>query len=230
MALFKQGGLVSELSGKVGGVVFSRNRGGSVIRTFTVPANPKTAYQIEVRNALTSASVAWKSLTDAQRAAWAAWAQENPVRNRVGESIRLQGNAAYVELNSRMVLLGNATLTAPPTVAAPSPLLTVTGSWDIGAGDFQLAYTATPLAANMKLWVMGCLLISDSIVNVNSRMRHFFTSAAAAASPAAIKTAFGARFGTPVVGNKVVLRAAVVSNVDGQMSSYLEDSGIVVST
>lgn len=230
MALIKQGALISEISGKLGGAVFFRNRGGSCVRTFTVPANPQTEYQIAVRNALTSASVAWKNLTDAQRAAWAAWAQENPVRNRVGEAIRLQGNAAFVELNARMVLLGNATTTAPPTVSAPSPLLTVTGSYDIGAGDFQLAYTTTPLAANMKLWVSGCLLISDSIMNVNSRLRHFFTSAAAAASPASIQTAFEARFGTPVAGNKVVLRAAVVSNVDGQMSSYLEDSGVVVST
>lgn len=230
MALIKQGGLISEISGKVGGIVFSRNRGGSFVRTFTVPANPRTSYQTAVRNALTGASTAWKDLTDAQRATWVAWAQENPVRNRMGEAIRLQGNAAFVELNARMVLMGNAPATAPPTASAPDPLLTLGGTFDIGAGDFELTYTTTPAPANMKVWVLGCLLLSDSINNVNSRLRHFYTSAAAAASPAAIETAFTARFGAPAVGNKVVFRAAMISNVDGQLSSFLETSGLVTTT
>lgn len=230
MAITRQGSVVGEVSGSVGGVVFSRNRGGNYVRTRVKPSNPSTEYQVAVRNALSTASGDWKDLTDAQRAAWKSWADSNPIRNRLGESIRLQGNAAFVELNARLIMLGTASVATPPIVSAPDPLLTLTGSYDVGAGDFQVAYTATPLAAGTKLWVSGCLLSSASINFVQNRLRHFFTSAAAAASPAAIESAFTARFGTPQVGNKVVLTASVIDGTNGLMSSIMRDEGIVVST
>jgi len=230
MAIMRPGPLAGQVSGRVGGVVFSRNRGGDYVRNGPSPTNPQTEYQVAVRNALAAASSAWDDLTDDQRMAWRSWANDNPVRNRIGESIRLQGNAAFVALNSRLVQTGSAVVDTPPLVSAPDPLLTVTGSFDIGAGDFQLAYTATPLAAGMKLWVVGCLVTSAGINNVKNRLRHFFTSAAAAASPAAVESAFGTRFGTPVAGQYAWLRAGVLDSTNGQLSSMLEDHGIVVST
>jgi len=230
MAIMRPGPLAGQISGRVGGIVFSRNRGGDYVRNGPSPTNPQTAYQVAVRNALALASTAWKDMTDAQRLAWADWARANPVRNRLGESIRLQGNAAYVALNSRMAWLGNAVYVAPPITSPPDPLLTITGSYDIGAGDFQLAYTTTPLAAGMKLWLLGCRVQSPGVEYVRNKLRHFHTSAAAAASPAACESNFNARFGTPVVGETIFFRAGVVDNATGQLSAMLQTSGVVVST
>jgi len=230
MAIMKPGVLVGQLSGKVSGVVFARNRGGDYVRGAISPVNPQTAYQVAVRNALSLASSGWDVLTANQRSSWSAWAAENPVRNRLGESIRLQGNAAYVALNSRLAFLGTALTTAPPTTGDPVGLLTVTGSFDIGAGNFQVAFTATPLGAGNKLWVLGCFVAQPARMFVKNRLRHFYTSAAAKASPADVQTEFEARFGTPVVGGKVVFRVGVVNGTTGQLSSMLETSGLVVST
>jgi len=230
MAIMRPGALAGQLSGRVGGIVFSRNRGGDYVRNGPSPTNPKTAYQVAVRNALALASTRWNDMSADARASWKGWAQNNPVQNRIGETIRLQGNAAFVELNSRLAYLGTAVVDTPPAVSAPAPLLTLAATFDIGAGDFQLTYTATPLAAGMKLWVLGCLVTSAGISNVNNRLRHFYTSAAAAESPAAIETAFSARFGAPVVGQYVFIRAGVLDGTNGQLSSMLEVSGIVTTT
>jgi hypothetical protein len=183
-----------------------------------------------VRNALATASANWLAIGADARHAWESWAKVNPVTNRVGESIRLQGNSAYVELNSRLVQVGSSPVTDPPIVGTPGGLSSVAGTFDVGAGDFELAYGPSPLGTGMKLWVIGCLLKSASIVNVNNLLRHFYTSAAAAASPANIEGAFVARFGQPVVGDVVVLRAGVLDGANGQLSSFLEARGTVVST
>ncbi len=230
MAITRPGSIVGQVSGRIGGLVFSRNRGGDYVRNGPSPTNPQSSYQTAVRNALSLASAGWDTLTDSQRAAWVSWAQDHPVRNRLGESIRLQGNAAYVQLNSRLAYLGTAIVVAPPAVNAPDPLLSVTPTFDIGAGNFQLAYTATPLGAGLKLWVLGCLLGSPAITFVKNRLRHFYTSAAAAASPADLDTAFSARFGAPVVGQKVVLMAGVLDGTNGQLSAMLRCEGLVTTT
>ena len=230
MAIMRPGPLAGQLSGRVGGIVFSRNRGGDYVRNGPSPVNPQSAYQSAVRNAMALASAGWDNATDDNRAAWRSWANDHPVQNRIGESIRLQGNAAFVSLNARLAYLGTAIVLTPPVLNAPDPLLTVTPTFDIGVGAFQLAYTTTPLAANMKLWVLGCSLGSPAITFVKNRLRHFFTSAAAAASPADIETAFSDRFGTPVVGQKVVCLAGVLDGTTGQLSAMLRCEGLVVST
>jgi len=230
MAIMRAGALAGQLSGRVGGIVFSRNRGGDYVRNGPSPVNPQTSYQVAVRNAMSLASTRWNDMAATARAAWTAWAQNNPVQNRIGETIRLQGNAAFVSLNSRLAFLGTAVVDTPPVVSAPPPLLTLTGTFDIGAGAFQAAYTATPLPAGAKLWVYGCRPMSLGISNVRNRLRHFITGGAAGASPLDIETAFYARFGTPAVGEAIIIRAGVLSGTDGQLSAMLEYRGLVVTT
>lgn len=230
MAIMRAGALAGQLSGRVGGVIFSRNRGGDYVRNGPCPVNPRTTYQVAVRNALATASTRWNDPSFTYRAAWVAWANANPIQNRLGETIRLQGNAAFVQLNSRLVQVGLSVVDTPPIVSTPTGLLTVTPTYNIGAGAFQIAYTATPLAAGMMLWVRGCLMTSPAIQFIKNRLRHFFTSAAAAASPADIEAAFNARFGVPTVGQTVVCHVAVLDSTNGLLSQELEARGLVVTS
>lgn len=229
MAIMRPGPLAGQLSGRVGGIVFSRNRGGDYVRNGPSPINPQTDYQVAVRNAMGLASTRWNDMAATARAAWKAWASNNPVMNRLGESIRLQGNAAFCMFNSRLAFLGVAVVDTPPVVSAPPPLLTLTPTFDVGLGAFQVAYTATPLAAGCKLWVLGCRPMSLGISFVKNRLRHFITSAAAQASPLDIEAAFGLRFGVPAVGENVVVRAGVLG-ADGQLSAMLEARALVTTT
>ena len=131
--------------------MFARNRGGAYVRNGPSPVQPRTVYQNSVRAALSMASIGWGSLSDSNRMAWREWAKLNPIKNRIGQSVTLQANAAYVQLNARLAHLGIAMGTTPPTVGAPTGLITLSLGADIGAGDFEVVYTATPLGANKRL-------------------------------------------------------------------------------
>ena len=50
IVLIQLGPIVSNVSGKVGGVVFSRNRGGAYAKTFTVPPATRTPARTAFKN------------------------------------------------------------------------------------------------------------------------------------------------------------------------------------
>ena len=62
----KWGAMVVDGSGKLGGHVASKNRGGSYFRTKVTPTNPNSTSQAAVRSRLTALSQAFRALTIAQ--------------------------------------------------------------------------------------------------------------------------------------------------------------------
>lgn len=57
-------------SGKLDGLVFSRNKKGYYVKSWSMPLNPRSDAQSLARAAFGSASSTWHSLTDLQKAAW----------------------------------------------------------------------------------------------------------------------------------------------------------------
>jgi hypothetical protein len=214
----------------MGSIVFSHNRGGAYVRARSIPCQPGGKYQTAIRSAVEAASQQWRELTDNARAAWRTWAENRPLPNRIGQSIRLQGNAAYVQLNARLVLNGLAQIGLPPAADVPLPLSTISLNCDVGAGAFNVVYTPTPLTGGCKLYVWGCLLQDPSITYVKNRLRFFAVGGVNGPSPFNIEDDFAARFGTPQVGNGVVIEAQVFDPASGLVSLPLRASGVVVST
>ena len=92
MALIKLGGGVADIRGSIAGTVFSKNRYGSYARNLTVPVNPGSPLQTKIRAVMGQIRAAWfNQLTQAQREAWATYAANVQVQNRLGESITLTG-------------------------------------------------------------------------------------------------------------------------------------------
>ena len=99
MALF-QSTIFSAVSGKLGGTVFSRNKGGKYIRSLGIPTNPNSPAQIAARDALSTPVDAWTNiLTQAQRDAWIVYALNVPVLNRLGETKNITGQQMYIRSN-----------------------------------------------------------------------------------------------------------------------------------
>lgn len=230
MALIVPGSGVGQISGKLGSVVFSHNRGGAYVRARSIPCQPGGKYQDKIRLAVETASIAWRELSDNARQAWVSWADGHPIPNRMGQMVRLQGNAAYVQLNTRQAWLGGAAVGLPPANDVPLPLVTCAGSFDIGAGAFNVAYTPTPLTGGCCLYVWGCLLQDPSIKFVKNRLRQFAVGGVNGPSPFNIEDDFAARFGTPQVGNGVSLLVQVYDPQSGLVSLPLRTDGVVVST
>lgn len=228
--LILPGPLTGQASGRLGGTVASHNRYGMYLRNGVIPVNPNTSFQQAQRAHLGAASTAWQGLTDAQRLAWTNWAGTNPVVNRLGQPVDLQGNAAYVQIAARLLRAGQTLPTLPPVTAQPDALLTLTGTFDIGSGSTEVTFTPTPLGAAEQLWLNAAVVDSSGINYVRNLLKNTTIATAATTSPYDWQADVEARFGTLSVGQKVVILGSVFDNSTGLLSTSQRVEGIVVST
>lgn len=145
MAIIIPGPLAEEARGKIGGLVFSRNKGGQYVKGFAAPTNPSTARQVEVRSQWSVLINAYSVLiTQLQRDGWVDLAAANPVLNRLGQSILLSGLNMYIRFNQTRLLTGSARIDTAPAAflqAAADPNLVLaavtetTNSFDVAFDD-----------------------------------------------------------------------------------------------
>lgn len=163
------GTIIAAASGSVGGLTFSRNRGGAYIRVRAVPVDPGSAEQIVVRNALTTLVTRWGDvLTPAQRELWDVYATNVPVTNALGNEIFLTGINHYTRSNVPRIQAAVGIVDAAPTVfnlgsftpptlaiAPPLALSTTfddTDEWANEDGGFMLIYGSRPQAPSLNFF------------------------------------------------------------------------------
>jgi hypothetical protein len=149
--------IFTQVSGSVGGLTFSRNKGGLYTRARSIPTNPATAAQVAARDALSTLVDAWtNSLTSGQRDAWATYALNTPVVDVFGDSKLLSGQQMYIRSNQPRLRSGVAriddgpatfdlgTFTTPSiTISAAAPTtvnisFTDTDEWANNDGAFLI--------------------------------------------------------------------------------------------
>lgn len=187
-------------SGSYQGKTFSRNRYGQYLRTRATPVNPNSAFQAAARARLGGNAADWRALTAIQRAGWLTLGLSMTRTDALGQTYNLNGFGAFCSVNNDLVAAGDAKLTAAPALITPTTLLTATIT--LTAAAASIAYTTTPLAAGNRLFAFMSPQRSPGRL-FEADYRLIQVSAAAAASPANVFTAYQARFGTPVVTNKV---------------------------
>lgn len=112
MATIKTSALVADIRGKVGGNVFSRNRGGAYVKMFTAPVNPSTTKQAANRGLFGTMMTEFRALSSAQQTAWRKAAY--PFTNKVGDEIQVSGAALYIKANMALMASGLPRINTPP--------------------------------------------------------------------------------------------------------------------
>ena len=209
-------------SGSIEGVTSSRNRYGQYKRTRAVPVNPNTSAQGTARARMAVAAAAWRTLTDAQRAGWRDLGLSMNKTDSLGQSYNLTGFQAYCCVNINNLNAGNASVADAPALITPDAVVTLVIT--LTAAAFSLAYTPTPLPAGERLFTFASPQRSAGRF-FESDFRLIAVSAAAAASPANILAAYTAKFGVPIVGNRIFLM--VHRYKGGFLSGPLATSAIV---
>jgi len=115
--------LITQASGSIGGTTFTRNSFSSLIcRARSMPVNPGTNQQGNIRSAFTNAVTVWESLlTDSERSDWTNWAHTLTLKNRLGEDYTPSGRQMFIAFwsaNQYAYLRGLDP--TPPLVAAPT--------------------------------------------------------------------------------------------------------------
>lgn len=214
--------LVPPQSGSIAGQTASHNRFGQYVRTRAIPVNPNSSAQGVVRARLALNSSAWRVLTANQRAGWSDLGLSMVRTDSLGQTITLTGQQAYCSVNNERLAAGDAVLSDAPALGTPSALATATIT--LTAAAFSIAYTPTPLGAGERLFTFVSPQRSAGRA-FESDYRLLAVSAAAAASPANVFAAYSAKFGVPVVGNRIFL--ALQRYLGGFLSGPLYTSAVV---
>jgi hypothetical protein len=213
-------GIMTQLSGSLGGIVGSHNAGGLYLRARSIPVNPNTSYQQAVRSFMAALATRWQdTLTAAQRAAWNVFASNMPVINRLGDTIYLTGLNHFVRGNlPRLLGAGSQIDDGPTTYVMPtftSPVVTYseatqqasvafdnTDAWANEDAAFMFVFISRPVAPTIN-YFKGPYRYAGKISG---------NGTTPPTSPATIAVPFAV-----TQGQKVFTRA-IVSRVDGRLS------------
>lgn len=195
-------------SGSQANTTSSRNRFGQYTRNRSTPVNPKSGAQGIVRARMALNSAAWRALTAAQRAGWGSLGNMMVRTDSLGQSYTLQGNQAYASVNNNRLLCGLAPVADAPAFSTPIALATVILT--LTAAAFSVAFTATPIPAATYLVLLAGPQRSAGRA-YEGDFRFIVLSTAAQASPLVATAAYTAKFGVPIVGNRIFLSLYTVT-------------------
>jgi len=223
----KFGMIVTDGSGKLGGHVVAKNRGGSYARTKVTPSNPQTVAQAGVRSSFGGFSQSWAGLTEDQRAAWNGAVNDWGTTDIFGDLRNPSGINLYVKLNQNLANIGQASIDSPPLKSGlVSPVLGTLTAGEAG-NVLTLAYTGTD--ADQRLLIEATAPMSPGISNAKNRFRVITDVAGNAASPLNLSAAYVTKFGSLVEDQKLFIRVRPVKTATGQAGPAVVTSAIIAA-
>jgi hypothetical protein len=219
-----------DLSGSLGGITASRNKGGTYFRGRVIPVNPGTVFQQVIRTFVAQLTSLWaNTLTEAQRLSWDNYALQVPITDRIGEPRNIGGIAQYVRSNVPRLQVALARVDTAPTIFnlgdySPPSIASVTAPT-----AFSIAFEAADDWANED----GAAMLLFTSRGMNPTINFFkgpYRSVAGIlgdgitpeTSPFAAVGAFPL-----LAGQRAFIRAAV-TRADGRLSSSFRTADIVV--
>lgn len=224
----KFGSMLVDGRGKLGGHVYSKNRGGSYVRTKVSPVNPQTTAQAQARASLTARSQTWRTLTVNQRASWNSAVSNFTGTDVFGDVKTPSGLNLYNRLNLNLQKVGATLLTLPPVPTASPVIDSVSFIADESAQTVIITFAPTPVPADTTYYIEMTSQMSAGRYFAKSEFRFIQNLPATTATGAALTVAYLAKFGALVAGQKIFMRIRAVDELTGLESQPLVVSAIVV--
>lgn len=196
-------------SGSAGSVTSSRNRAGQYTRNRRSPTQPiGSGRRADIRAAFSAATKGWSDLTDAQRMAWAAFADTYPYQDSLGQTIKLTGHQLYVACGTQLLNCGEPLPTDAPTSGVTPSVSAVTVSIAVGTSAFQVDATNDGTANDFLLIQVSPPMSAGRMFNGRWWQAD---SVDPTVGPYNVWAAYIAEFGTPAVGQKVFVKVTPVA-------------------
>jgi hypothetical protein len=207
--------ILGNLRGSIGANCFAVNRYGAYVRFKQSPTQPNTQYQLNMRNLLMTLSKYWSTqLTEAQRVAWRAFAEQNPISDVFGQPQPLSGINAFIKLNTWKQLSKQGFIWDPPV------------EWwvyNINSAQLSISYAGTPPVLKIQVsftypepavpieqgvFIYASSPITPGVTFYKTFMRFLKAYMPPMTTPLDITTDYLARFGQPPEGTKVFVIVA----------------------
>lgn len=219
----KFGSIVTQGSGKLGGHVYAKNRGGAYVRTNQTPSNPQTAFQQFSRNLLTQFSQGWSALTEAQRSGWNAATDFFQRTDQFGDVRKLSGKNLYTSLNKVLAEVGVSAISDAPTPEqiGDNVVESALFDWNDVGGSPDVVQLNGRFTVGEKYVILATPTVSAGTNFVKNKLRVVGVITASLATnleiSSLIETDYIPRFGVPAQGSKLFLGAYAVNSI-GQRS------------
>lgn len=215
MALIKLN-VGTQISGKIGGLIFASNKGGQYVKAYRKPVQPNTAKQLAVRLALSALSAFWRTLSFSVRTAWNNMSINYPYVNSIGETKYYTGQQLYCKLNGNLILCGLPKLTDPlvPAQILQIPPTTIITA-DATLGSMVMSGQGV-IPATTDIVVYATNQMSAGINNYKNRLRKIAVLNTLDADPYDLMAEYSAVFGPIAVGDKIGFSLVQISNLTGQ--------------
>ena len=221
---FIPGPLAAQLSGKAGGVVASHNRGGPYFRRRAKPVIVTGGHVDDVKSTFAQVSAAWADLGDAAREAWTLYSANNPVVDRLGQKITLDGHAQFVRINALQAAAGAAVLGLPPVTGPPTGFTHISLDGVVVSSIMDLHLTGAAVGSQSLLLLHAGIATSAARNYMTGRLKMCVLSAHANVSQINVIGMVQARLGTLQNGDFLHVQAGVYDPTTGLRSMPLSSS------
>lgn len=236
---------ITNISGKAGGSVYSRNRGGSYVKNFVMPSNTITDTRQAVRAIFGVISGLWRNLTSGQRQSFTDQAPFYPVTDVFGDSKVLSGNALFQKLNTQLLNAGLPSISLALSPQGTNPITSSdTLSIAVGGASFDVEFGLSEdnTVPGSEYIIEVTPPHSASIKNVKNLFRQLRSTAQSGGStPAslvvsasnwyvddgAMYTAYTSRFGALAAGDVIDMRVKAINPNTGEESAYWYATAVV---
>lgn len=231
MALVKFGAGVSEIRGKEGGVIYSRNAYGAYIKTKVSPVNPQTAFQQAQRALMGNLSSSWAQLSSAQKQGWDNLGAQVTRTNRFGDQTNYTGFALYMRLNRNLSIIGYAAKATAPTPPTLPTLAVYTLTATVSGTVLTLSFDPTTPGATMNVVVYATNNIYLGRRFVKNYYRKVFSAINPTTSPLDLYALWEAHYNNPLVaGTHIFVKAKIIDSDTGFDTTPVVTSALVAAS
>lgn len=207
MAVVKYGAMVTELKGKLGGQVFQGSNASLIIRNNQRKRNPPSSQMFLSSKNVTTVSQAWRSLSDAQRTAYAAAAALWPFTDKYGNTYYGTGYQVHNAQNIALLSIGQPYSADPlGSVAAESVatnlIVFVRGSYfqydisfNTGLSQIMQVFASAPLSPGHNINNPKVLLVGEWDTSINTTHDCYSN--------------YVALYGVPPLGARIVVKSQI---------------------
>lgn len=227
--LTKNGAIIVDMRGKLGGQVYSKNRYGRFMCNVYRPVNPQTTYQQQNRAYLANVVAAWKQLPESNRLSWNSAAMYLKGYNCFGDSFSYTAYNCFVKCNLVYYTIFGTSLNICPAIFTPAPIF----QWSVKCiSEQQFFQIGIPpyFAEDTYFFFYATKPLVPGRKPRKSDYRRFLFTPTSYYDNAMFTNAYTAYFGGfPPVGSVVHFKICVASSVNGLMSSSAYTSAVCSS-
>ncbi len=210
-----------EFAGSAKGVTAAKSRGRKYIRNKGYGNSSNTASQGDIKAIFSQLAKCFKSLTQAQIAAWNSLAQTQEGKSILGSKAKISGLNLYLRLNHWIVACCGTALVTPPVLSGvPAPSI---ATLSLTASAFTLTLASIPDdVSDLKLIIKASMPQSNGITDAYAKASIIAEPQTPVTTAIALKTSYDAKYGAPsTTQSKVFVKWFYVNTTTGEKSGEM---------